>query len=334
MLRRDWIAPLASLLVLSWTVLEWRHYGRRVAVLQDALTTAEQQYRTTLRRIKRNTERHKRWQADIQQMQTENAQLQAQLGAAQQQADNHTATTAATTHNSIIPLHTEFVPHETHDESILQKYQEAEAMEQVYLTRISELQDSIRQWNLKTTQEEYKHRFPLFAFTCRIQWGDADDTGLDTETITTFQLRFTNINNFFPVELHSLTDLVKQNQWDGLQLHFTPTLEATQINQTVLDSGSTIMMNLTRLVPPHNHDHWPTWPTRHNISLKLQFRSWFIETTYRPTVLDPLETHSMAQIVDGSDILQRWAVRLMKTGKARAQPITLHVISVERLPLS
>ena len=208
MQRKDpwqWLT-IISIVVLLWIGWEWRNHEQQATLLQKELTALERDYRTTLSKLKKTREQQKRLQYDVDQMTAENAQLEQTI------RDNEGS-------NIMIQQYTD----NNNNNIDHEKYAQDEHLEELYLTRIDELQEQIRAWNQKLLYREYifRNRFPHFIITCRVLGGSSNNGTKKTQDVM-FKVRLPNIQ-MFPVEISSLSQMVKQQDCNGVLMRFRKT---------------------------------------------------------------------------------------------------------------
>ena len=200
----------------------------------------------------------------------------------------------------IIQQHEGTTAQQTHANIDSELYAQAEAMEEAYLTRIGDLHAQIINWNSKTAYKEFRHRFPTFVVTFGVVRND-DGTAADAEPVAQqmqAKIRFANLKSF-PVEISSLSHLVKRNEWEGLQMRFTK-----QKSQQGQEQEQSTVIRLEQLIKP---DDFPEWPIKHHISINSQYGSWFVITEPASSILEHEEgAQNFAQIVQGFDVLQQF----------------------------
>eukprot|EP00977_Amphora_coffeiformis_P002505 scaffold469_cov160-Amphora_coffeaeformis.AAC.10 len=250
-------AAWMSVLVLVWTSWEWRQsHGQISQHLQPALQSLEQQYVTTNRQVKRTIDQRRRLQADIDQMTRENQRYESFI----KQHEGRTLLLATSSSSSLLSSS----PAQQSNVDSLDDAQ-AEQWEQLYLTRIDELQDQIMQWNEKRLFQDIANRFPTFKFHARWRTIHQDNDHSSSPSLQQedeyqdahFQIRF-HLKPY-PVEIALLYEMVQTQQFDGFFMDFR-----IQPNN---NNNKLAVLQLQHMNLP---THLPHWPVHHHIRIVQQ----------------------------------------------------------------
>lgn len=301
----QWVI-LVSLVFLAGTGWDWRNNHRQATALQKELTALERDYRTTLAKLKKTREQQRRLQYDVDEMKAQNTQLEETI------RENEGS-------NIMIQQYTDTdnIDHE--------EYAQAEQLEEIYLTRIDELQEQIRAWNEKLLYQEYifRNRFPHFIITCRVL-GGANQKAQD---VVMFKVRLPNIQ-MFPVEISSLSQMVKQQDCNGVQMRFRKTFPADDNNYDNNEGDNAPLLRLEQLSKPGGI--LPEWPFKHHVAVNRQNTMWYVITEKAPSLLlgqqqqRELVSNNFGQIMIGEEFLQQFV-------ESSEETLTLQVLSAERV---
>ena len=287
---------------MAW---EWRNQHTQAVDVQKELSLLEREYRTTLSKLKKQKELQKRLQADIDQMTASNAQLEQIIREKEGS-------------NVMIQQYAN-IDH--------QEYAAAEELEELYLQRIDELQEQIRSWNEKMLYREYiaRNRFPHFHITCRILSSNNTKKQQSADDDVLFKIRLPFIQAF-PVEISSLSQMVKQQDVNGIQKRF----------RKVKDSeSSSPLLRLEQLTKPGGV--LPEWPFKHHVAVNQQGDggTWYVITEpARSSLLLPQQEQQLQEqqkgnnfglIMMGEDFLERFM------DDSSQDVLSLQVLAAERV---
>lgn len=237
-------AALVSFLVVTWNVREWRHAHQRAEVLRTRLGAVEQDYVRVNRQFKHARTQRRRLLTDVERLERDNAKWQGvlqeyegrTLQSPQQSAERRRRSLDAVNVDSSIDAEEE--------------EEEQRRREELYLTRMDQVQDQLMRWNERRLLHELGNRFPTFRVTVQ----DVDDEA--TTTTRQFQMRC-NVRRH-PVEIALLWyEVIKTQRLDGLTL---------EISSDGVYDGNEDRLRLRYRQDPL--PQFPTWPIPSDVYLR------------------------------------------------------------------